>query len=85
METEQINLKLPKDFLVLARRYAENYGYRSVQELIADVMRQKIFVENRFDEDFSDKEIGLIDTLIEKSLKKGKIGDENELNKLLRE
>lgn len=83
METEQINLKLTKDFLLAARRYAKHFGYRNIQELAAESMRQKIFSENEFDESFSEKEIDLIDSLISKSLKKGKIGDEEELNKIL--
>ncbi len=82
-ETEQINLKLSKELLEAAQRYAKNFGYRNVQELVAESMREKVFEKNEYDESFSDKEIELVDSLIELSLKKGDLASEEELKKAL--
>ena len=43
MDTQQINLKLPKNFVKSAERYAKNFGFRNIQELAAASMREKIF------------------------------------------
>jgi hypothetical protein len=83
MKTKQINLKLSKDLLEVAERYAKNFGYRNVQELAAESMREKVFERNEFDETFSDKEVELIDSLISLSIKKGNLVSEEELNKTL--
>jgi len=44
--TEQINLKLSKNLLEVARKYAEIYGYRNIQELAAESIREKVFEDN---------------------------------------
>ena len=82
-ETKQINLKLPKNLIIAAEKYALVYGYRNVQELAMESMREKIFEENEFDEDFSEKEVDMIDSLIELSIKKKAIISEEEINKIL--
>ena len=46
-------------------------------------MREKIFEKNEYDEGFSDKEIELVDSLIEMSVKSGKLVSEEELKKAL--
>ncbi len=81
METKQINLKLPKNLLEAANSYAKSYGYRNIQELAAESLRERVFEDNEFDESFSEKEIELIDSLIELSVKKKKLISEEELNK----
>ena len=43
MDTKQINLKLPKNFVDAAERYAKNFGFRNIQELATASMREKIF------------------------------------------
>lgn len=83
METKQINVKIAKNLLDAAQSYSENYGYRNVQELIAESMREKIFEKNEFDETFSDKEIELIEVLLETSIKKNLFSTEEEMNKIL--
>ena len=83
IETEQINLKLSKELLEAAQRYVRNFGYRNVQELAAESMREKIFEKNEYDESFSDKEIELVDSLVELSIKKGDLVSEEELKKVL--
>ena len=82
METKQINLKISKNLLEAAESYAKQYGYKNIQELISESMREKIFERNEFDETFSDKEIEVIDSLIESSVGK-KLISEDELNKIL--
>ena len=85
MDIKQINLKLPKNFVDAAENYAKNFGFRNIQELAAASMREKIFEKNEFDETFNEKEMELIDTLIELSIKKGELVSEVELNKVLLE
>lgn len=82
MKTKQLNLKIPPNLLKAAENYARVNGYRNVQELISESMREKIFKKNEFDETFSQKEIELIDFLIENSLGNNLVS-ENELNKIL--
>ena len=45
-ETEQINLKLSRELLEAAQSYAKNFGYRNVQELAAESIREKVFLKN---------------------------------------
>ena len=84
METKQINLKISKNLLEAAESYAQQYGYRNLQELISESMREKIFEKNEFDESFSDKEIEIIDDLIELTITKKDFGTEEELKKILK-
>lgn len=83
MDTKQINLKLPENLVKAAEQYAKTYGYRNLQELAAESLREKVFEDNEFDESFSEKEIELIDSLIEISVKKKKFISEEEINKTL--
>ncbi len=78
MGTKQVNLKLSKKLFSAAESFAENYGYRNVQELAADSLREKIFEKSGYDESFSGEEIDLIDRIIEKTLKSGKLVDAKE-------
>ncbi len=84
MKTKQINLKLPENLLKTAQLYAKQYGFKNVQELAAESMREKIFEKDVFDETFSDKEIELIDKLTEVSIAKKHLGTEKELLKALK-
>ena len=81
---KQINLKIPEKLLKSAQNYVKNFGYRNIQELATESMREKIFEKNEFDENFTDKEIELIDGLIEAIIKKKDLGTEEELIKALR-
>ncbi len=82
METKQLNLKISSNLLKVAENYARQYGYRNIQELISESMREKIFEKNEFDEVFSEKEIELIDSLIENSLGENLVSEE-DLNRAL--
>ncbi|MBD3253021.1 hypothetical protein GF386_04775 [Candidatus Pacearchaeota archaeon] len=81
--SEQINLKLSKNLAEAARRYAKIYGYRNIQELANESIREKVFENNEFDETFSNKEIELIDSLIEKSQDKSAFVSEGEIKHML--
>jgi len=83
METKQLNVKLSKELLAAAERYSKQFGYRNVQDLIGESVREKVFENNEFDETFSDNEIEMIDKLITLSIKKGDFVEEEELNKIL--
>jgi len=83
MKNQQINLKLPERMVKEARKYAEIYGYRSLQELTVDALREKIFDREEFDETFTGDEIALIDEVIEKSIRRKKIKTEDDLKKAL--
>ncbi len=83
MSNQQINLKISKELAEAATRFAKNYGYRNIQELAAECMREKIFNESEFDETFNEKEIELIDALITHSIKNKEFSTEEEMNKIL--
>ena len=83
MVQEQISLRLPQNLEEAAEKYVQTYGFKNIQELIADALREKVFFKREFDESFAEKEIDLIDELIEKSIKTGRIGTHKELMKAL--
>ncbi|MDP2718074.1 MAG: hypothetical protein Q8P02_04990, partial [Candidatus Micrarchaeota archaeon] len=71
MKTVQINLKISQKLYDEAKNYAERYGFRTIQELASESMREKIFEEDDYDHSYTKKEIALIDKLIRKSLAEG--------------
>ena len=79
METKQINMKIPVNLFKVAQTYADTFGFRNIQELINESMREKIFEKNEFDLDFSNKEINLIDNLISSTIKNKDFITEEEL------
>ena len=83
MVQEQINIRLPENLEEAAQKYIEMYGFKNIQELMAEALREKVFFKKDYDESFSEKEIDLIDELIEKSIKAGRIGSHKELMKAL--
>ncbi|MBU1975840.1 MAG: hypothetical protein KKG59_05540 [Nanoarchaeota archaeon] len=80
----QINLKLPDVLFEAAQNHVEQYGFRNIQELAAESLREKIFERNEYDETFSKEEIEMIDKVISESIKK-KLVSEEELKKTLLE
>ena len=84
MKTKQINLKLPENLVKAAEDYARHHGFRNIQELASESMREKIFEKNLYDDTFTDKEIELIDQLIELSISKKRLGTEKDLMKALK-
>jgi len=84
MVQQQINLRLPKNLEKSAEKYAEMYGFKNIQELIAEALREKIFFRNIYDEKFTEEEIKLIDKLLIKSIKNKKVVSEKQLLKALK-
>jgi len=80
---KQINLKMPESLFIATKRYVENFGFRNIQDLVLESMREKVFERNEYDESFNEEEIKLIDELIKTSLEKKKIISEAELIKAL--
>ncbi len=85
MKTKQINLKISENLLKAAENYVKNFGFKNFQELAAESIREKIFEKNEYDENFTDKETELIDSLTEKIIKNKDFIKEEEMNKLLLE
>jgi len=84
MVLQQINLRLPANLIAAAKNYAEQFGFKNVQELTAEALREKVMEKSEFDETFSEKEIELIEKLAEISIKKNLLGTEEELRKILK-
>ena len=84
MEIKQINLKLPINLVKAAESYVKNFGYRNIQELASESIRQKIFEKNNYDETFAEEEINVVDNLIENIIKNKKYRSEKELKKILK-
>lgn len=80
---KQINLKLPDNLLKAAQRYVDNFGFRNIQDLATESIREKVFEKNEYDETFSEKEIELIDKLITTSIAKRDFASEKELKEIL--
>ena len=77
----QINVRLPEKMLVSAQTYVEKHGFNTVQDLIKELMREKLFEEPAI----SKEELTFVKKLIEVSEKKNLYGTEAELfNKLRR-
>ncbi len=50
--TTQINLKFQDDFYELAKNFASSQGFMSIQELVRQALREKIFDEMEFSEEY---------------------------------
>jgi len=68
--SHQINLKMPEGFYQIAKRFAEEHEYRSVQELILESLRIRILPkQGNVDEDITPKEQRIIDAALRKIVK----------------
>lgn len=76
----QINLRLPEKVLTSATSYAKKHGYSTIQELIKETLREKLFEEPKI----SKAELTLVKKLAEVTEKKNLYGTEEELFKKLR-
>lgn len=83
METKQINLKLPENLFEAAQKYVKEFGFRNIQDLTVESIREKVFEKNEYDENFNEKEIEIIDQLIKVSIQNKKLISEEELMKAL--
>jgi len=79
----QINLRLSDDLRRAAERYVKVHKFKNIQDFAQEAIREKVMRDKNYDESFTEKEIELIDRLIETSIKKGKIRSEKELMKAL--
>jgi hypothetical protein len=79
----QVNLKLSDNLFRVAQNYVESFGFRNIQDLANEAIREKVFENNDYDENFSKEEVELIDKLISVSVKKNSFVSEEELNKVL--
>ena len=81
-KVKQISLTLPTTLFAATKKYAELFGFRSIQELIAEAVREKV-MERDFDETFTEKEIKLIDDVLKTSIQRGDFRTREELMKAL--
>lgn len=79
----QINLRLPESLKKVAEKYARIHKYKNLQELATEAVREKV-MEKNYDESFTEKEIDLIDRIIDVSIRKNKLVSKKELFKALR-
>jgi hypothetical protein len=52
--TTQINLKFQDGFFELAKEYADSRGYMSIQELVRDALREKIYDDLEIREEYKE-------------------------------
>ena len=84
MVLKQINLRLPENLVDAAQNYAEHFGFKNIQELTAEALREKVMEESEFDETFTEEEVKLIEKLAEISIEKGLLHSEKEIFEKLR-
>ncbi|MBT7063062.1 hypothetical protein HN924_03795 [Candidatus Woesearchaeota archaeon] len=84
MALQQINIRLSANLIEAARNYAEHFGFKNVQELTTEALREKVMEKSEFDETFTKKEIELIEKLAEISIKNNLLGTEEELREILK-
>ena len=52
--TTQINLKFQDNFFELAKNYADSRAYMSIQELVREALREKIFDDLELNENYKE-------------------------------
>lgn len=77
--SEQINIRLPEQFLIKAKQYVKLHGFDNVQELIKETLREKLFEES----DMTKEELELVTKLVKISEEKNLYGTEAELMRKL--
>ncbi len=77
---QQINVRLPEKFLASAVEYANKHGFGTVQELIKETLREKLFEKP----DISKRELALVKRLVEVSEKEKLYRSEKELFRKIR-
>ena len=85
MVYKQINLTLPRNLQAAVEDYAKKFGFKNVQELAAQAIREKVFHSDiEYDDDLTPKEVMLIEKFIDVTFKnKKQMVDEKDLNKAL--
>ena len=80
----QVNLKLSDNLYSSAEAFVERYGYRNLQELIYDAVREKIFEKSGFDESVSPAEVDAVERLLAHSISENKLVGEQEARAFLK-
>jgi len=83
MAYKQINLSLSESMRLKAQAYADKYGFKNIQELATEALREKIFPA-KYDEDFTPEQVAKIELLLKTSIEKGDVVGEEEIMKILR-
>lgn len=76
---QQINLRLPPKLLEKTKQYATDHGYGTVQDLIEETVRQRVFAEK-----LTPREMKLVERIIKDADENNGWGTEEELRKVLR-
>ena len=77
---EQIIIRLTEKMITTCESYIQKHGFSSIQELIKELLREKLFEEQTI----SKKELALVKKLISISDKSNLYGTEEELFKKLK-
>lgn len=84
MALKQINLTLPENLIKAAKEYSKKFGFRNIQELATESMREKIFFQKEYDEELTPKEVEIINRFIDMTLKnKRLLATEEDIDKAL--
>ncbi|MDP2750202.1 MAG: ribbon-helix-helix domain-containing protein [Nanoarchaeota archaeon] len=46
MALKQISMSMPENLLKASKEYSEEHGYRSIQEFMVELLRNKVMMEN---------------------------------------
>ena len=76
----QINVRFPKKLLNSAKTFAEEHGFGTVQELVKETVREKLFNKP----EITKKELALVKKLADVAEKRNLYGTETELFKKLK-
>ncbi len=83
MAYKQINVSLSDNLRVKAQAYAKKYGFRNIQELITETLREKVF-PSEYDESYTPEQVALFEKLLKTSIERGDIVSEKEIMKVLK-
>ena len=78
--TIQINIRLSDEMLALAKQYSEKNGFSSIQELIKETLREKLFEKP----EITREELSLVKKLAVVCEKNNLYGTEEDLLKKLK-
>jgi len=75
---KQINIRMPENILIAAERYAKKNGFASMQDLIKEAVREKVYDEP----EFTANELALIRKFVKVTEKHGLYGTEEDFYRL---
>ncbi len=78
--TIQLNLRMNEKLFTGAKTYAEELGYENIQDFIREMIREKVFEENKL----TSKELELTQRIEKISDKKNLYGTEEDIKDVLR-